>query len=145
MNKKYKGYARQCCNTKQRLKGKTPHKSKKKIVAIGYPMRRDPKNFTLVPVELDDGTFRILRDEHTMQILLFKGKERWSIERAIRKSQKMPLVRVGKTPGVAQIIAYPPQKHVACALIKIYFDDKRERHDEIVLRYTKNSKQDISP
>ncbi len=126
-------YNRQRRNTRRRLTGKWCQG--KKIVQVGSPVDARFNKPTLIPVKLSNGSFRVLWEEKSRQLVPTSDK----IDRTIARSQRMPLVGPGIGSDVVHIQVYPRRKGVKHAFIKVYFNEKADRGDSIV--YVKEDKQ----
>lgn len=117
-------YDKQRRNTKRRLKGKIF--AGKIVTEVGDPSDARYNAPTLVPVRFADGTYGIIWDEKSGELLASNNPK---VNRAIKFSRKMPVARPGIGSGVIWVNAYPKKDAVKFAGIKVFYNDKADRRD----------------
>ena len=116
-------YTKQCRDTTRSFIGETLEG--KLVVEIGRPVDARFNAPELVPVRFLDGTYGVIWD--TVNCLMLHS-DNPKVNRAIKYSTKMPLVSPGHGSGVMWITVYP-DKDIAYAGIKVYYNDKADRSD----------------
>lgn len=119
-------YTRQIRNTRRRLAGKSVQG--KKIIKVGRPVNNKLNAPTLIPVQLSDGTYRVLWSESGP----FLQSENPKVNTAIRNSQRMPLVAKGIGSDVMHIRTYPRRSGIKHAFIKCYYNEKADRYNDSI-------------
>lgn len=119
-------YTRQIRNTRRRLTGKSVQG--KKIIKVGRPVNNKLNAPTLIPVQLADGTHRVLWSESGP----FIRSDNPRVNTAIRNSHRMPVVAKGTGSDVMHIQTYPQRPGIKHAFIKCYYNEKAERYNDSI-------------